>query len=152
VEKIVRWQSGPPKLVGPGLLQLAHLVLSLRERENVLLISQVVEITPQTGGTCSYEGTKSGSSHIHSRIVGVLCANGLDEQWIGRPNYVIMASIVHNPPSTRSNWVLVLGNLSGDVKECLSFCVFGYSPMTSAPRLACNCLVVCYALMSSRGR
>jgi hypothetical protein len=55
------------------------LVISLRRRENVLLISRAVEITPHLGCTCSYECVETRSSHIHLGIVGEPYTNGLDE-------------------------------------------------------------------------
>jgi hypothetical protein len=54
------------------------LILSLREGENMLLISRAVEITPQAGGTCSDERVETRSKHIRLRIVGEIHINGLD--------------------------------------------------------------------------
>jgi hypothetical protein len=68
------------------------LVLYLRKRENVLLISGTIEITSQAGDTCSYRGAKTRSSHIYLRILGELHTNGLDKYWISRPNSTSMAS------------------------------------------------------------
>jgi hypothetical protein len=68
------------------------LVISLKKRENVLLISRTVEITLWAGGTCTYEDVEIRSNHIRLRIVDEFHTDELDGYWISRPNSVIMAS------------------------------------------------------------
>jgi hypothetical protein len=52
----------------------------------VPLIPLAVEITPLWEDTCSYNEAEIGSKHIRLKIVGVIHANGIVEQRVGRSN------------------------------------------------------------------
>jgi hypothetical protein len=73
--------------------RLAPSFLSLRKRENMLLIiSRAVETSPRAEDMCPYCGVETRSNLIPLRVMGEPNVNGVGECWIRRPNDIITAS------------------------------------------------------------